>query len=108
MPITIDTDSSGRIWRLVDGMPAEELIFHAPDDAATYGLTRYGDAYPGERWDTTGSVIRPEHVPRLYLAPVPAVEEAPLPSYRAHRPRAPSVPAPVKTPTAPDEPEEHA
>ena len=106
MPIIIDTDSVGRIWRLVDGVPVEELILCAPDDTASHGLTRYGDAYPGERWDTPGAVIRPEHVPRLYLAPVPVVEEAPPP--QAPRQRSQSVPASVETPVAPDEPKDDA
>ena len=105
MSITLDTDPAGRIWRLVDGAPAEELIFYVPGDAASHGLTRYGDAYPGERWDTPGAVIRPEHVPRLYLAPAPVVEEAPLP--RTHRHRGQSVPATAEIPPAPDEDGEH-
>ena len=112
MPIAIDTDIAGHIWRLVDGVPAEELVLCGPDDAASHGLTRYGDAYPGERWDTPGAVIRPEHVPRLYFAPAPVVEEpvaeeAPPLSPRVHRQRVQSVPPTIEVPLTPDEAEEH-
>ena len=106
MSVTIDTDPAGHIWRLVDGIPAEKLLLAAPGDDAIHGLTRYGDAYPGERWDTPGAVIRPENVPRLYLAPAPVVEEVPPP--RAHRHRGLCMPAAVETPTASDASEDHA
>lgn len=75
MPIIIDTDATGHIWRYVDGVPQEHLVLCTAEEAQAQGLTRYGDAYPGERWETLGAVIRPDHVPRLYLAPpAPPVE----------------------------------
>lgn len=69
MPIIIDTDLAGQIWRYVDGVPHEQLILCSETDAQAQGLRRYGDVYPGERWETPGLAIRPEHVPRLYLVP---------------------------------------
>lgn len=69
--VTIEADSFGMIWRMVDGLPCEQLVLCTAEEAHDLGLTRYGDAYPGERWECPGSVVRPEHVPSLYLAPLP-------------------------------------
>jgi len=92
MTITINTDATGQIWRYVDGVPHEHLVLCPAEEAQAQGLVRYGDAYLGERWDTPGMVIRPEHVPYLYIEPpVPPVVE-PESRHRAAAPESSAEP----------------
>ena len=66
--ITIDMDTQGRLWRFVDGSPSTELHQCDDEEAEILGLTRYGAAYPGERWECPGT-LRPDRVPMLYCLP---------------------------------------
>jgi len=66
--IRIDMDNAGHIWRYEDGIPTVELYESTPEDATILGLVRYGDGYPGERWEV-GEGVTPAQVLCLYYMP---------------------------------------